>query len=107
MSGACGANYTAATTTPQGWVARALSRGTHSEEREYADDYTKRDSAVNSDIRGGVFQQSTSLPNRGTCGEAGKPNVATKNGRSTPVPGRASAGRKRQSPERPLPSKRR
>jgi hypothetical protein len=52
-----GANNAAATATPQGWVARALSRGTHSEEREYADDYSKRDSRVNSGIASCVFQQ--------------------------------------------------
>ena len=61
MSGARGAKYTAATTTPQGWVARALSRGTHSEEREYGDDYSKQDSGVNSDIGWLVFQQRNLL----------------------------------------------
>jgi hypothetical protein len=55
-SRAGGAKYTAATATPQGWVARALSRGTHSEEREYGDDYSKRDSGVHSDIERCVFQ---------------------------------------------------
>jgi hypothetical protein len=30
------------------WAARALSRGIHREEREYADDYNKRFRGVNS-----------------------------------------------------------
>jgi len=54
---AVGAYTTAATATPQGWVARALSRVTRSEEREYAKDYSKRDSRVHSDIGCRVFQQ--------------------------------------------------
>ena len=62
---AAGADTTAATATPQGWVARALSRGTHSEEREYGDDYSKRDSAVNSGIGWRVFQQRNAPAGRG------------------------------------------
>ncbi len=56
-SRAAGAETTAATATPQGWVAPALWRGTRSEEREYADDYSKRDSGVHNVIARGVFQQ--------------------------------------------------
>jgi hypothetical protein len=50
-----GADTTAATATPQGWVAPALWRGTRSEEREYADDYSKRCSRVHNDNGCGVF----------------------------------------------------
>jgi hypothetical protein len=54
-SRAVGADTTAATATPQGWVAPALWRGTRSEEREYADDYSKRDSQVHNDIARSLF----------------------------------------------------
>jgi hypothetical protein len=40
-------------------ASRALSRGTHSEEREYGHGYSKRDSAVNIDIGDRLFQQHT------------------------------------------------
>src|SRR5271156_2803184 len=38
------------------WGARALSHGTHREERQYEDDYTKQDPVINKDLECACLQ---------------------------------------------------
>ena len=65
-----GANTTAATATPQGWVARALSRGTRSEEREYVEDYSKRDLPLHNVIAGRVSSSQSARTRKAGSAEA-------------------------------------